>query len=121
MAIKRKRSIVRKKVQIRTDKVWIKYILIALIFLLFGSGSTYYLTDGGRSIRFFLESARLENELKRTKAELSGANQKLQSELEIKNITHEKIINELNTVKTENNDLKENIMFYEKILGKKGK
>ena len=43
------------------------------------------------------------------------------SELEIKNITHEKIINELNTVKTENNDLKENIMFYEKILGKKGK
>ena len=42
-------------------------------------------------------------------------------EIKLQNMSNEKNINELESIKKENNELKEEILFYEKIVGKRKK
>ena len=42
-------------------------------------------------------------------------------ELQLQNMSYEKVVDELELIKKENNELKEEILFYEKIVGKRKK
>mgnify|MGYP001250206281 FL=1 len=115
--MKRKKSVGRKKAYVRTDTLWFKYIAIAMLFFLSGLGISYYFLDAGRIMGFFLQTVRLELEMK-------GMEKKLIEQKflhEVKSDAYRIIELQLNEAQEENGKLQESLMFYEKIIGKKGK
>ena len=67
---KRKKSVGRKKAYVGTDALWIKYIAIAMLFFLCGLGASYYFLDAGKIMGFFLQTVRLELEIKEMEKKL---------------------------------------------------
>ena len=114
---KRKKSVGRKKAYVRTDTLWSKYIGIAMLFFLCGLGTSYYFLDAGKIMGFFLQIVRLELEMKEMEKKL--IEQKILHE--VKSDTYRSIELQLNKAQEENGKLQESLMFYEKIIGKKGK
>jgi hypothetical protein len=112
---KRNYKLTGNKARINTGSVWPNYLLVAIVFLLVGFGVTYYYFDGGKAISFLLRIDELEqNNVKQEKELLE-----LKLELQMSQISYEKIATSVKETKEENTKLKESILFYEKIVGKR--
>ena len=112
---KRKYKLTGNPARIKTGSGWPGYLMTALLFLIIGFGSTYYFFDGGKSINFLLKI----DELKQYNAQQEKELLELKLELQMSQISYEKISKGLKDAKEENTKLKESILFYEKVVGKR--
>jgi len=101
--------------RINTGSVWPSYIVIAMIFVSVGFGIAYHYFNGGKSISFLLKIDELEQFSKQQEKEALA----LKLELQMSQISYEKIAKSLKEAKEENTELKESVLFYEKIVGKR--
>ena len=113
----RKKSIVNKKYKLTTGSHWPKYILISILFFFTGVGLSYHFLNAGRLTEFILRIAELEKELSVLENDYAETN----TELEISNLAKDKLMQDLTATKEENNILQEDVLFYEKIVGKRKK
>ena len=86
-----------------------------MFFLFTGAGATYYLFDGGKSIKFILTIDELTEFNRLQEKELLELN----LELQMSQISYAKISTALKEAKKESTELKESVLFYEKIVGKR--
>jgi hypothetical protein len=114
---KRNYLLTTKKARIRIDHLWPKYLAVMLLTILFSVVFFYRVYDGGQMTGFLLKIVELE-----------GINKKYDKnilekslEIQMKSISYDKISQELKVVKQQNTELKEDILFYEKIVGKRPK
>lgn len=114
---RRKQTITKKKASIKLGNTWPNYIIISLISISLGFAIGFNIFDGGGATNFILKIGELEAENKSLQDNLV----KKDLELKLQNMSNEKNINELESIKKENNELKEEILFYEKIVGKRKK
>jgi hypothetical protein len=112
---KRNYKLTGNTARIKTGSAWPSYIVIAMFFGLIGFGFTYYYFEGGKSINFLLTI----DELKKFNSLKEKELLELKLELKMSQISYEKISTSLRESKEENIELKENILFYEKIVGKR--
>jgi len=112
---KRNYKLTSNRARINTGSIWPSYLVIAMLFTLIGFSSTYYFFDGGKSITFLLKINELEESNNIREKELLG----LKLELQMSQISYEKISLSLRETKEENTSLKESVLFYEKIVGKR--
>jgi len=112
---KRNNSLTRKKARIRIDRLWPQYLAVILLTITVCLILFYKVCDGGKITGFLLKIAELESINKEYDKNL------LESSLEIKmrSISYDKLAKELKVVKQQNTELKENVLFYEKIVGKR--
>jgi uncharacterized protein (UPF0335 family) len=115
--VKRKKSIVNKKYKLISGSQWPAYIFISILFFVTGAGLSYHLLNAGRLTEFILRIAVLEKELSGLEQEYAEMN----AELEISNLAKDKLMQDLTAAKEENNILQEDVLFYEKIVGKRKK
>ena len=108
-------SLVRKKARVQTGTLFPYYFLIAFLFFGAGAGLFYYLLDGGRVTNFFLQI----NELRNINKDLETKINNLDLELDMSKISFDKVSEDNKILKQTNNELKEDILFYEKIVGKR--
>ena len=112
---KRNYKLTGNTARIKTGSSWPGYLLIAIFFLFAGAGATYYLLDGGKSIKFILTI----DELKQFNSSQEKELLELNLELQMSQISYEKISTSLKEAKKESIELKESVLFYEKIVGKR--
>ena len=86
-----------------------------MFFVFIGFACTYYYVDGGKSINFLLKIDELQQYNVKQEKELL----ELKLELQMSQISYEKISKGLKEAKEENTNLKESILFYEKVVGKR--
>lgn len=117
MIKRRKKTVGRKRAYVRTDVVWFKYMAIAILFFLSGAGTAYYYLDAGKALGFFMYGVGLEKDITALKQQI------IEHEIsnEIKKNTFTDMEKQLEKSLEEREELKENLIFYEKIIGKKGK
>tara|TARA_B100000795_G_scaffold186237_1_gene141522 strand:+ start:1505 stop:1864 length:360 start_codon:yes stop_codon:yes gene_type:complete len=112
---KRNYKLTGNTARIKTGSVWPSYLVIAMLFSLVGFGFTYYYFEGGKSINFLLTI----DELKEFNSFKEKELLELRLELKMSQISYEKISTNLREAREENTELKESILFYEKIVGKR--
>ena len=112
---KRNYKLTRNTARIRTGSVWTNYLVACILFVSIGFACTYYYVDGGKSINYLLKI----DELKQYNAEQEKELLELKLELQMSQISYEKISKGLKEAKEENTSLKESILFYEKVVGKR--
>ncbi len=112
---KRNYKLTANRARIKTGSAWPNYLTVAVLFLFLGFSSAYYFYDGGKSINFLLKIDKLEQYSSKQDKELL----ELKLELQMSQISYEKIATSVKETKEENTKLKENILFYEKIVGKR--
>jgi len=112
---KKNNSLVSKKARVQTGAQYPYYLLIALFFFIVGGGLLFYLLDGGRATKFFLQINELENINKELKTKIN----ELDLELDVSNISFKKVSEDNKLLKEKTNALKEDVLFYEKIVGKR--
>tara|TARA_B100000780_G_scaffold194517_1_gene137167 strand:+ start:70 stop:420 length:351 start_codon:yes stop_codon:yes gene_type:complete len=115
MKIKKNNRLLRRKVRVQTGATWPIYLLLALVFFSLGAGLAYKFFEGGRATEFFLKIRHLNEAKKIAEQEL----QKTRLELEFSKISLEKISDNNKVLKDKNNILQEDVLFYEKIVGKR--
>lgn len=114
---KRKKIFSNEKISIRTGRSWPQYFLVILLSIFIGSSVTFHFLNGGRVIEFILKIVQLENSIQTIEKEIEQANFELQTNA----FKYKKITEDLTKVQEENSQLKEDILFYEKIIGKRKK
>ena len=87
------------------------------LFLILGLGVTYYLLEGGKYAKIYAQLVDLQN----VNYEQNSENLKIKLEIDKNNISIEKLSEQNKVLKEENNKLKEDVIFYEKMLGKRKK
>ena len=112
---KRNYKLTRNTARISTGSVWPNYLLAGIFFISIGFACTYYYVDGGKSINFLLKI----NELEQYNAKQEKELLQLKLELQMSQISYEQISKSLKEAKEENTNLKESILFYEKVVGKR--
>ena len=112
---KRNYKLTTNTARIRTGSVWPNYLLAGIFFISIGFSCTYYYVDGGKSIKFLLKINALEQYNNKQEKELL----QLKLELQMSQVSYEQISKGLKEVKEENTSLKESILFYEKVVGKR--
>ena len=112
---KRNYKLTRNTARIKTGSIWPGYLLIAVLFLFSGAGFTYYFFDGGKSIKFLLTIDELKQLNSLQEKELLA----LKLEFQMSQISYGKLATTLKESKEKNTTLKESILFYEKIVGKR--
>jgi len=112
---KRNYKLTRNTARIRTGSLWPGYIVSGMVFVFMGFACTYYFFDGGKSINYLLKI----DELKQYNAQQEKELLELKLELQMSQISYEKISKGLKDAKEENTKLKESILFYEKVVGKR--
>jgi hypothetical protein len=112
---KRNYKLTGNTARIRTSSAWPGYLLIAIFFIITGAGATYYFFNGGKSIKFLLRIDELVSINRLQEKELL----ELKLELQMSQISYEKNVSALREVKEKNTELKESVLFYEKIVGKR--
>jgi hypothetical protein len=115
MSRKRSHSLTRKKARIRLDRLWPQYLIVIFLTLFLCSVFFYKVYDGGQITGFLLKIAELESVNK------EYDKNRLETSLEIQMalISYDKLAEELKATKEQNIQLKEDVMFYEKIVGKR--
>ena len=114
---RRKQKITKKKVSIKLGNSWPNYIIICFISIIIGFVIAFKVFDGGGATNFLLKIGELES----TNKNINDNLVKKDLELQLQNMSYEKVVDELELIKKENNELKEEILFYEKIVGKRKK
>jgi len=112
---KRNYKLTRNTARIRTGSVWPNYLVACILFVSIGFACTYYYVNGGKSINFLLKIDELQQYNVKQEKELL----ELKLELQMSQISYEKISKGLKEAKEENTNLKESILFYEKVVGKR--
>ena len=106
-----------RRARINTGSIWPSYLVIAIFFTTIGFGLAYHFFNGGKSINFLLTI----NDLEEFSMEQEKEALALKLELKMSRISYEKIAKTLKETKEENTKLKESVLFYEKIVGKRKK
>lgn len=115
MKVKKNNRLLRKSIKVQTGSLWPYFIGIAVIFFFSGSGTVYYLFNGGKVSSFFIKIYELE-ELNRAQ-EIDFIALKLK--LETLRIAFDTASEDNQALQEKNSKLKEDILFYEKIVGKR--
>ena len=79
--------------------------------------TTYYLLDGGKYAKIYAQLINLQNE----NYEQNNENLKIKLEIDKNDISIQKLSEQNKELNEENNKLKEDVLFYEKMLGKRRK
>lgn len=108
-------SVTRRRMRIKTGASWHTYLMIVVFSFIGGAGLTYWELNGGSVIGFISKIEALESENQSIQGQL--LQQKI--EIQLKSISGDKVSGDISKLQEENNKLKEDILFYEKILGKK--
>jgi hypothetical protein len=114
---KRKHSLTGKKARIRTERIWPQQLSIILLTIFLCFVFFYKVYDAGKITRFLLKIAELESINKEYEKSLLETRLEIQMGL----ISYDKLAQEVKAVKQENTGLKEDNLFYEKIVGKRPK
>ena len=114
---KRNYKLTARRARINTGSIWPSYLVIAIFFTTIGFGIAYHFFNGGKSINFLLTI----NDLEEFSMEQEKEALALKLELKMSRISYEKIAKTLKETKEENTELKESVLFYEKIVGKRKK
>jgi len=109
--------LVRKKPHIRTRESWPTNVFFSTLFLILGCGITYYLLDGGKFAKIYAQLIDLQN----INYEQNKENLKIKLEIDKNDISMQSFSEQNKELKEENNKLKEDVLFYEKMLGKRRK
>tara|TARA_B110000037_G_C16701062_1_gene334873 strand:- start:16 stop:372 length:357 start_codon:yes stop_codon:yes gene_type:complete len=113
----REHYLVRKKPRIQTRANWPINVFCSTLFFILGLGVTYYLLEGGKYAKIYAQLVDLQN----VNYEQNSENLKIKLEIDKNNISIEKLSEQNKVLKEENNKLKEDVIFYEKMLGKRKK
>ena len=109
--------LVRKKPYIQTRANWPNYVFLSAFFLIVGLSTTYYLLDGGRYAKNYAQLMDLQNLNYEQKNEVL----KIKLEIDKNDISIQKLSEQNKELNEENNKLKKNVLFYEKMIGGKRK
>ena len=108
-------AVTRRSMSVRSNRSWHTYLVIAGLAFMSGATFAYWELNGGSVIGFISKIQALEEENKSIQGKL--LQQKI--ELQLKSISSDKVSGDITKLQEENNKLKEDILFYEKIVGKK--
>ena len=114
---KRKQSLTHKKAKIRIDHLWPRYLLIILFTFSLSFLFSYKIYNGGKITGFLLRIAELEN----INSEIDRSRREKVLQIQMESKSYDKLTQELNIVRQKNIELKEDNLFYEKIVGKRPK
>ena len=109
--------LVRRKPHIQTRANWPNYIFFSALFFIIGVSTTYHLLDGGKYAKIYAQLIDLQNE----NYEQNNENLKIKLEIDKNDISMQKLSEQNKEINEENNKLKEDVLFYEKMLGKRRK
>ena len=109
--------LVRKKPHIQTRANWPNYIVFSALFFIIGVSTTYYFLDGGKYAKIYAQLMDLQN----VNYEQNNENLKIKLEIDKNDISMQKLSEQNKELNEENNKLKEDVLFYEKMLGKRRK
>jgi len=112
---KRRIKLVQGKPNIKVGSMWLKTLLLAVLLFLITVFFSYKVFDGSNSFHYLLTINKQNDEI----SELKDKIQKLKLDLQLTEVAVSKKDEELKKLKDENNDLQEEILFYEKIVGKR--
>jgi len=106
-----------KQLAIRSHRPWYFRWIAAMVFMSIGATLTYYILHDEDIDALRLRMQHVEQENKDLHVKLIGAQQALQVEL----ATNNNLAKELATVQDDNLKVKEDLVFYKNMLGKKTK
>ena len=109
--------LVRKKPRIQTRANWPNYIFFSVLFLIVGVSITYYSLDGGKYAKIYAQLIDLQNINYEQNSEIL----RIELEIDKNDISMHKLSEQNKELNEENNKLKEEVLFYEKMIGKKRK
>jgi len=112
---KKRIKLAQGKPNIKVGSFWIKnviYIFVAFVFAVFLS---YKIFDGSSTFDYLLKIKDQNSQI----VELTDQFDKLNLEIELLEISLNKKDEDLQKLEEKNNDLQEEILFYEKIVGKR--
>ena len=112
---KRRIKLVQVKPNIKVGSTWFKTILFAILIFSITTLISYRIFDGGNSFHYLLTINEQNNEISELKIKI----QQLNLDSQWIEIASRKKDEEMRKLKEENNDLQEEILFYEKIVGKR--
>ncbi len=115
MKVKKNNRLLRKNIKVQTGPLWPYYMGIAVIFFFSGLGATYYLFNGGKVSGFFIKIYELEELNRAQEIDFLALNLKL----ETLQILFDSASEDNKEFQEKNSKLKEDILFYEKIVGKR--
>lgn len=115
--IRRHFGLTAKQVAVRSKRPWYFQALLAILFIVLGFGSAYWLFQGGenRLIRQRIEQVTIEN--KALQSKLVG----VQRALEIQQATNNNLAKELTSVQDDSIKIKEDLFFYKNMLNGRSK
>jgi hypothetical protein len=111
--IRRHFGLTAKQVAVRSQRPWYFQWLIAALFVMFGYLAAYWQFTGGENIVAKLNQALLENQGFQTKII------QVEQQIKIEQASQKNLNEELTLVHDENIKLKEDLLFYKNMLGKK--
>lgn len=114
---KKKHFLTHKKAKIRIDHLWPRYLLIILLSFSLSFLLAYKLYQGGKITGFLLRIAELES----INSEIDQSMREKVLQIQMESKSYDKLSQELKVVRQENTELKEDVLFYEKIVGKRPK
>lgn len=117
MIKKRKNLITHKTHKVKSGSLWPRYLLLTLMFFSLGFYSAYKFFDAGNVSETLLEMAKLEIQINENESQIAELELKVQMNKEV----NDKLSKDIRAIQLENNELKEDILFYEKIVGKRKK
>ena len=115
--IKRRKRIklAKGRPNVKVGILWINKVFYTLFVFVLSVILSYYIFDGQSSVQYLLKINDQSNEI----VDLKNAVSNLNLQIQLNNIAISKNNEELRRLKEENNDLQEEILFYEKIVGKR--
>jgi len=108
-------GVTRRRMRVKMGATWHTYLVIAGLSFIGGVALTYWELNGGSVIGFISKIESLEADNQSIQGQL--LQQKI--ELQLKSISGDKVSGDITKLQQENNKLKEDVLFYEKIVGKK--
>ena len=112
---KRRIKLVQGKPNVKVGSVWLTTLPFAIFIFLITVFFSYKVFDGSNSFNYLLLINEQDDEISILKDKI----QKLNLDLQLIEVAMSKKDDELKKLKEENNDLQEEIIFYEKIVGKR--
>jgi peptidoglycan hydrolase CwlO-like protein len=112
---KRRIKLVQGKPNVKVGSVWLKTLTFAIFIFLITVFFSYKVFDGSNSFNYLLTINEQDDEISTLKDKI----QKLNLDLQLIEVAMSKKDDEVKKLKEENNDLQEEILFYEKIVRKR--
>ncbi|MDI1298278.1 hypothetical protein [Methylotenera sp.] len=111
--IRRHFGLTAKQVAVRSQRPWYFQWVVATLFVLIGYVAAYWQFTGGENLTVKLNQAILENQGFQTKII------QVEQQIKIEQASQKNLNEELKLVHDENIKLKEDLLFYKNMLGKK--